>query len=288
MSPLSAVGVKPHLAAALEGKDESRQFQDADADATLLTAASSGHFNHFRHWPGKPSVFHMQGWASRLTGQGFALPTGGHATSAAFSLAVLWGCDPIILAGQDLAYPGGRLHAAGRPGGEDYRLPDLNRVQAIGGGTVETSAVMESYLNWYGESASYLKRAAPARRLINATAQGAVIPGFTHRDLSGVINQMPVLPEAVNLVSISAGLPGANDSILKKRLSQEISLTRRTLLALQSGGLERAIAVSGRDSAAGWALDSMPGQASTEHMADKLNYLLDALGRMREALHESA
>ena len=287
-SPLESVGVRPHLAVALEGKDESRQFLGADPGKTLLAAASSSHFNHFRRWPGRPSVFHMQPWAAGLAGQGLVLPTGGHATSAAFSLAVLWGCNPIVLAGQDLAYPGGRVHASGRPGGEDYKLPELNPVPALNGGVAQTSAVMESYLHWYRESASYLKKADPGRSLINATAEGALIAGFEHRNLAEILDSLPDLPGEVNLASLCHRLPVARDATLSQGLAKEITSARRTALAMKNGDLSAGLPMAGKDSAAAWALQSMPQNADNETRRSGMDYLLESLLRMREALHGPA
>ena len=47
-----------------------------------------------------------------LTGCG-GLPMSGSVSTVAFGLARLLGCSPIVLVGQDLAYSGGRTHAAG-------------------------------------------------------------------------------------------------------------------------------------------------------------------------------
>ena len=285
LAPLDSVGVKPHLVAALEGKDESRQFQGVDTERTLLAAASSGHFNHFLKWPGRASVFHMQPWVSALSGQGLVLPTGGHATSAAFSLAVLWGADPIILAGQDLAYPGGRIHASGRPGGEDYRLPDMSEVPAIGGGSVPTSAVMKSYLNWYQESASYMKSAHPERRLLNATSQGAFIAGFEHGDLGQILGQLPKLSGGINLVSLAGRLPVAGGDALARGIAKEIALARRLVAALDSGEPGQALSQAGPNSATGWLFESMGQGAPSGEILSGAKYLLESLTAMREGLH---
>ncbi|MBU2613754.1 DUF115 domain-containing protein, partial [Patescibacteria group bacterium] len=82
IGPLASLGMAPDVAVALEAKDESRQFNDADYARTWLAAATSGHPNHFIEWPGKKALFNLQPWAAKLSGGGMALPNGGHATSA--------------------------------------------------------------------------------------------------------------------------------------------------------------------------------------------------------------
>jgi hypothetical protein len=156
LGPMQRINETPHLALALEGADESRQFINLGAASCLLGAASTGHPNHFRRWPGPKALFHLFPWIADLGGLGSHIPTGGHATSASFSLAVLWGCSPIILVGQDLAYTGGRMHATARPGGEDYDSPKTVTVCAKDGGTTNTSVAMHSYISWYRDAAGYL------------------------------------------------------------------------------------------------------------------------------------
>ena len=178
LGPLGRMGGRAHVAAAIEAKDESRQFVGSAGENMLLAAALSSNPNHFEKWPGRLGFFHLQPWVAELIGLGQALPTGGHATSAAFSLAVLWGLDPIILVGQDLAYSQGRIHASGRPGGEDEKRPEIIQIPAIDGGMVETSPVMQSYVAWYQEAAAHLKGLPERPRIINATAQGALFAWF--------------------------------------------------------------------------------------------------------------
>lgn len=182
LGPLAEAGISPHCVTALEAKDESRQFVGLDMDQTLLAAASNSHPNHFAAWPGMLGHFHLVPWVAEAFGA-MALPNGGHATSAAFTLALVWGCDPIILVGQDLAYSGGRVHAQGRIGGEDDPRQQNIEVPAIGGGTVLTSPVFHSYISWYQESAGYLARSKNPTRIINSTSQGALIPGMRHMPL---------------------------------------------------------------------------------------------------------
>ena len=221
MIPLASVDRSLDLAVALEGSDESRQFAGKNMEQTVLAAASTSHANHFERWPGPISIFHLQPWLTWLAGLGQVLPTGGHATSAAFTLAVLLGCDPIILVAQDLAYTGGRIHASNRPGGEDEQRPEMLAVPAIGGGTTQTSQVMQSYLGWYSEAAQYLSHSQPQRRFLNCTAAGASIKGFMEVDLLEVVSGLPDLDEETGLLSQAVPrLPLASAEVTFRRLSR--------------------------------------------------------------------
>jgi hypothetical protein len=285
LRPLAKVGVAPHLALALEALDESRQFAGAAQIRTVLAAATSSHPAHFRSWSGPRALFHLQPWLIRLLGQGQALPSGGHATSVAFSLAILWGCDPIILVGQDLAYTGGRIHAADRPGGEDEARPLTTPVPAIGGGQVETSHVMLSYITWYEEAAAYL-RARARRRIINATAAGAHLSGFEHQNLAQVLSDLPSLSIDFNdLTTALKRLPRPRIEALKGRLAQARADVRRASLLVETDGLAAARQALALDSPAWAALDCLPSEADAGEADAELEQMVHVIRSMGEGLH---
>ncbi len=228
LGPFAARGLKPHMVAALEGKDESRQFVNVDFKQTCLMASLNGHPNHFALWPGSKAFFHANAWLPALLNFGGVLPTGGHATSAAFSLACLWGCNPIILLGQDLAYTGGRAHASARPGGEDEEQKRTISVPALGGGMVETSTVMQSYLEWYEEAAAHLRARYPHIRVINATAAGADIAGFAWEKLEEVMATLPVINDpGASLLNLFQKTPRLNPMAVRARVEQAARLLQR-------------------------------------------------------------
>lgn len=131
------------------------------------------------------------------------LATSASGSTTACSLAHLWGCDPIVLVGQDLAFTDGRVYApetgladridaqgrfdwsaasraAPRPGNP---LPDewpIEHVTAWGGqGTVMSTPM-------FSASAAWLTSFARARegRCINATEGGRHVEGWTDAPLS--------------------------------------------------------------------------------------------------------
>lgn len=286
LAPLQKAGVNPMMTLALEGRDESRQFQGADHTRTILAASSTGHPAHFDKWSGPQAIFHVHQWVSALTGQGMVLPHGGHVGSAAFSLAVLWGCDPVVLVGQDLGYPGGRFHATGRPGGEDYDKPDMTPVKAINGGEVLTSAEFASYRSWYSESAAYLKRVRPDRRVINATAAGAEIPGFEHAPLSLIAQELPPLDlKFESLLNVMQGLPCPSRRSLAGRLAlARADLKHSARLALDQG-LDAALSQAAPGSQSAEVLRALPAGCPPAQAAESLEAAADNLRELEVNLH---
>ena len=285
IGPMAKWGEKPHKVFALEGKDESRQFQQADFTQTWLAAASGSHPNHFRQWQGSAALFHLEPWFADLS-RTTVLPTGGHATSAAFAFAVLLGCNPIILVGQDLAYVQGRQHAEGRPGGEDEQRPPTLMVPAIGGGEVESSTVLQSYIMWYQEAAAYLKERHPERRVINTTAQGAFIPGFEHQPLTQVLNGVTSNHDyypKLDLRLKSLSLPKPDTLLTRLDIAQrEI----KTALDMATDG-SPAKAISNHfspNSVVYAALSLLPGQAKTPETNTALQEMYELLQQMAEKL----
>jgi hypothetical protein len=283
---LAKVGVAPHLALILEAMDESRQLEGADLGRTILAAATSGSPAHFANWPGRLGLFHLQAWVAELAGTGLPLPTGGHVTSAAFALAVLMGCDPIILVGQDLAFSGDKTHAEGCAGQGETSTEGAVTVEGIGGQRVATSRVMLGYIIWYQEAAAYLRRGANPRRVVNATAQGARLAGFEHLSLEQALAGLPQpRPDWPSISSLLAQAPRARAAALAPRLAEERTRIVEALACLESQGPEACLALSGQGGALAAALQEVPPQPQTDEVRDTLECMLDAMCGMEEGLH---
>lgn len=286
LTPLRSVGVHPKMAVALEARDESRQFEGAAAEKTILAAASASNPNHFTKWGGPGSIYHLQPWMASLIGSGHVVPSGGHAGSAAFSLAILWGCSPIYLVGQDLAYTNDRFHAGGRPGGEDYDRPQTHQVPAINGGTVPTSSEWQSYIGWYQEAVAYLNRIGQMGRVINATAAGALIPGMDHADLAGGMAKLqPVnLPDDI-LVGLAKAIKVPTRKNLRRRVAQyvsEVSDAKQLLDRLGIAGVRSQFAPT---HAVNWILDTVSEQDESTEAMFKLKQLDKCIRAMEEVLY---
>lgn len=133
--------------------------------------------------------------------------SGGSVSTNALSLLVQWGADPIILVGQDLAYPGGATHAAdvgyeeagfARAGRFSTRetasarnLRKANfRVPAWGGrGEVATGRILYSYLRWF--EATRAQGFGRGKTWIDATEGGARKVGFLEMPLAEALRSLP-------------------------------------------------------------------------------------------------
>ena len=49
-------------------------------------------------------------WIFDGVGEDASVPGGGSVATSAFSLALRWGCDPIVFVGLDLSFPGGEYY----------------------------------------------------------------------------------------------------------------------------------------------------------------------------------
>jgi hypothetical protein len=181
LKPLAEAGVQPHLVVALDSRHLGPWLDNDYLADSVLVAASTSHPETFTYRSLATAVFHIRPWLNRIFGSGATLATGGHAGSAAFTLALWSGANPIILVGQDLSFRPEATHARGvHAGGPDLTPDDL-------GGQAFTDAqgderlmspAMVAYLGWYARAAKYIRENHPAVKLFNLSS-GAAIPGFT-------------------------------------------------------------------------------------------------------------
>ncbi len=289
LAPLAGFGLTPDAALALEAKDESRQLATADPGRTLLAAASTAHPNHFVNQPGCQAIYHLLPWLAKALGQGLPLANGGHVTSAAFTLALVWGCDPIVLVGQDLAFSQGRSYAQGRVGGGQPPGDQRREVPAIGGGTVETSVVMAGYIDWYREAAAFLSQRKDGPRLVNATAQGAWLPGFEHLDLTAILGELrQAHGKFERPLEVSRKLEALPVWRVGQALSQARAELRQGINTLASHGIEALRRETPPDSVVTEIWDLMGNSASPDHARAVLEELIQAMARMAEVVHAHA
>lgn len=177
--------IGPDLVAVLECEDVSGQLAaNTRGGSTWVALASSTHPNHFGALHDRRLVFHSERWLAKLLGQEPFVPHGGNVASAAFTMALIMGCNPIILVGQDLSHEEDMLHTKGlRNDGEEEILKYRRFPMEGHKGLVYGVSAMVSYLSWYEESARYLAKVRPDLDLINATEGGARIRGFQEMTL---------------------------------------------------------------------------------------------------------
>ncbi|MGB0680014.1 MAG: 6-hydroxymethylpterin diphosphokinase MptE-like protein [Polyangiales bacterium] len=248
--------------------------------------------------------------------QGFQ--SGPSVSTMALCLARQWGADPIVLLGQDLAFPEGRVYAAGT-GREHWRatavgaelslvydeaidalfasnrlkppprkVPRL-QVPAWGKGTpehwVDSTYELTWVRRWLEEAASQDKS---ARRYINASEGGAAILGFEERTLASLWPELPVRAHRLmTQVQPAQALPSARVDQARRVLGAAIRQIRDQARAYvqrksPSGAQAQAVLQQAQRSSLVWA-----------HVAAELHRVqedntLDSVQRVRAAMQAIA
>ena len=217
LRPLRAAGVVPDLVVTVDPQDVRYHFAPGDLDG--VAALVNGVTVH-------PSLYAMgvpryltlasngalDRWLDQ-SGGGAEVTGGGSVATTALALGLRWRCDPIVMVGLDLSFPGGRYYvdtscdgdaravvgddgkvsvagwsagfhamkAQGGPGAARDRLVEL---PGWAGGTVPSSFMFAMFHRWFVETAT---RNAGATRLYNCTEGGAFIDGMVHAPLASVL-----------------------------------------------------------------------------------------------------
>lgn len=183
---------------------------------------------------------------------------GGSVSTNAFDIAVRWltrrgdeeRAGRLILVGQDLSFSNKQAHCAGAvlearvfaqanrlAGMENHNLRQMRAMpvlweKGIAGKDVPTNGKLKIFLEWFAARAADLK--ATRIELVNATAAGAVIRGFEHRDLVEALNDRS--QEKPVRLSFSVAQPGNKEERLRRLVSDLASLAR---LARENAGLTK-------------------------------------------------
>ena len=219
---LAKHGIEPQIFCCIESVDVSPLVGSVPfVDRSIRAFSLSAHPRTFRTgkgplfpvWEGIPELCEP---LERLTGLP-GLAVSGSVSTLAFSLAYAFGCSPIVLVGQDLAYTGNRTHAEGTPFdasrvevGADGQIridwcatsrgtrsagdpplhaeERLEEVPAWGGvGTVPSGQSFAGPQTWLSGAAHSLRQLAPHVALVNATEGGSRIDGFDELPLAEVL-----------------------------------------------------------------------------------------------------
>ncbi len=222
LSALRAAGIRPNIVLAVDMEDLRYHFDDYPIEE--LDALALGLTVH-------PDLFETDAKLTlSLAGNGrvddwlcaaidqpeMKLSSGGSVAHTAFSLARRWGCNPIVLVGQDLSFPGGKVYCDSNVDGattaevsddgtslvvkgwsdgyanldsiagrrETPSEPALRIPANGGGGEVVTSTVFALFRRWFIDTATELEETD----LFNCTEGGAHIDGFNHISLREFID----------------------------------------------------------------------------------------------------
>ena len=261
LRPVLAAGVTPDLVITVDPQDLVYHFDGCDTRETYLVNAATVHPSLFalpaRGFFTVAANASIDDWVFDTLGEDASAPGGGSVATTALSLALRWGCDPIVFVGLDLSYPGGRYYVDTSVDGEARAAVDdsgVVRVEgwsagframkagggpaAVGerrvelpgyhGGTVPSSFMFSMFHRWFVDR---LAAGVPAT-VVNATEGGAFIPGMVHRPLADVVRDLvesraPVDGRALLDDAVTAIDPDARREVITARLDTLVRGLRR-------------------------------------------------------------
>jgi len=119
LKALRAAGIEPDLVHVLESKDVSQQLTGAGDTRDLCVALTPDAHPAIFDVPTRATFVATTGsspmgtWIAKAAGESRFTMGGGTVAQGAVGLAVMLGCNPILLIGQDLAFTDGRAYAKG-------------------------------------------------------------------------------------------------------------------------------------------------------------------------------
>lgn len=239
-------GIRPDFAVVLDSHDHAsapRDFIGDIPDAWLpdLIASSSAHANVLsRFAQARVYFFDAGGPLEHLLARAMSAPwpvlSAGSVAITCLRLAHHWGCSPIALVGQDLAFAAdGQRYATGA--GRDAPAPQaLCELPGYHGGTVQTAPDYFLFHHQFQELAATYRVERPELQLFNCTEGGAAIAGFDPLPLRDMLEQhvlhLPPLPA----VTPPAGnyRRGVRQREIATRLQQAIAQVERGLAQVAS------------------------------------------------------
>jgi Protein of unknown function DUF115 len=234
LKPVLAAGIVPDLVITVDPQDVRYHFAGCDLSRTCLVNAATVHPSLFelpaRRFLTLSANCAIDDWIFDGTGEDAVVPGGGSVATTAFSLALRWGCDPIVFLGLDLSFPGGAYYVAtSSDGGARAEVDDRGLMRVAGwsagfhamkaaggpsaaaeraielpgwsGGVVPSSFMFSLFHRWFVEQ----MRAVTGVQVFNCTEGGAFIAGMDHRPFAEVIAQ---IERAAQREGAAGGAPG--------------------------------------------------------------------------------
>jgi hypothetical protein len=216
LKPVLAAGVEPDLVITVDPQDVRYHFAGCDLSRICLVNAATVHPALFalpaQRFLTLSANSAIDDWILDGIGEDAVVPGGGSVATSALSLALKWGCDPIVFVGLDLSFPGGAYYVSTSSDGDARAEVDARGVMRVAGwsagframkaaggpaapgertlelpgwsgGTVPSSFMFSMFHRWFVERL----RGLTGVTVFNCTEGGAYIEGMDHRRLADVI-----------------------------------------------------------------------------------------------------
>ncbi|WP_343186127.1 motility associated factor glycosyltransferase family protein [Anoxynatronum sibiricum] len=215
-------GITPDFTMITDGQSfvYRNQLQGLGLEIPLIGLSTCDQNAFLRHQGSRLMVFQKGHPPAEHTASQLGLPlneTGGSVATAALDVAIRWGCNPIILTGQDLALLNGQTHSSAASSRIIKHQEMLTKITGYHGDLVYTTNNLNSYRHWI-ESRIHRE---PQLQCINATEGGARIKGTWQLTMKEVL-QKHLKPHslATRMQSIQQ-LPVWAGEVIAHRVAQE-------------------------------------------------------------------
>jgi hypothetical protein len=243
LKPVLAAGVVPDLVVTVDPQDVRYHFADCDVSQICLVNAATAHPALFelpaRRFLTLSANCAIDDWIFDGIGEDAMVAGGGSVATSAFSLALKWGCDPIVFVGLDLSFSGGVYYVATSSDGDARAHVDERGVMRVegwsagframkaaggpaaateraielpgwAGGVVPSSFMFSLFHRWFVDR----MRTVAGVEVFNCTEGGAFIAGMDHRPLAEVIAQLDPAHRDVEPGAPPVDITGVLDAVV--------------------------------------------------------------------------
>jgi hypothetical protein len=264
LKPVVAAGLHPDLVITVDPQDVQYHFAGCDLSRTCLVNAATAHPSLFelgaRSYLTCAANSLLDDWIFDGLGEEACVTGGGSVATSAFSLALRWGCDPVVFVGLDLSFPGGSYYVASSVDGAARAVTDerghvrvegwsdgFRSMKAHGGpqaptersielpgwhgGTVPSSFMFSMFHRWFVEKMRSINDLQGTdTRVFNCTEGGAFIEGMQHRPLADVLAE---LGPRVDTSALIDGAVAAVTPDRRARLDKHVAVLVRGVRRVQ-------------------------------------------------------
>jgi len=258
LSSLQNAGVWPDFAISLDAYDVKSHFRDIALDripGVILSATSHPNLLDLNDTTliSFSANTEAEGWMFEPADGVIEMASGGSVSCAAMSVGLHWGCNPIMVIGQDLSFGGGQFYHGNGTDGDtqahydestntwtlDGYSDDLahtlkdqindgglkfsgTEVPGYFGGTVPTNSAFASFRTWFELTAL---DEAGRTTMLNCTEGGAHIGGMKHIPLSVAIQHLPQRTIDVRTILDKPGSAYDTDARVRRMIEKRQTVT---------------------------------------------------------------